>query len=129
LAREHPHKFFACLALMDAAEGQKKEVARRSGEGAHREPQDGSHVPGAEGEGPRGRVKKLRVTEAQVAAYLTGRKYPWVKNLPPAFEIVACEWEPGQKVFVLTLRSEAFPLVPEGQDVPELEVDFAYPER
>jgi hypothetical protein len=129
LGREHPDRLVTCLVQLEAVAAQQPE-ARRAAERTDRKVGEEVDGPGARVEGPRGRVKKLRVTEAQLMAYLSGRRYPWIRNLPPAVEIVACEREPGGKaVFVLTLRAEAFPLVAEGQEVPEFEVEFAYPER
>jgi hypothetical protein len=126
LGREHPDRLVSCLATADGAAERKGEQSAGQAEIANPEPQDQLRSPRAVGERPQGRLKKLRVTESQLAAYLTGRRHPTIKNLPPDFEIVACEREAGGNVFILTLRSEAFPLVPEDQDVPEIEPEFAY---
>jgi hypothetical protein len=125
LGREHPDQFVSCLATADGAAERKGEQSAGQAAIANPEPQDQARGSGAEGERPRGRIKKLRVTESQLAAYMTGRRQPTIKNLPPDVQIVDCEREPEGNVIALTLRSEAFPLVPEGQDVPEIEPEFA----
>jgi hypothetical protein len=125
LGCESPDRLLACLALADAVE-QRPEWASGQCQPKGREPEEAPLGSGAESKKPRGRVKKLRVTESLLAASLSGRRHRWITNLPPDFRIVACEREAGGEAIVLTLRAEGFPLVPEGQDVPELEPDFAY---
>jgi hypothetical protein len=125
LGREHPDRLVSCLATADGAAERKGGQSAGQAEIAKPEPQDQVRGPRAEGESLRGRIKKLRVTEFQLAAYLTGRRQPTIKNLPPDVQIVDCEREPEGNVIVLTLRSEAFPQVPEDQKVPEFEPEFA----
>jgi hypothetical protein len=125
LGRQHPDRLLACLATLDDT-GQRGDQAGGHGEPTDKEPREGLRAPRVGSEGSPGRVKTLRLAEAQLVAYLTGRKYPRIKNLPPGLEIVACEREVGGKVVVLTIRSEVFPLVEEGETVPELEVEFDY---
>jgi hypothetical protein len=125
LGREHPDQLVTCLATADGAAERKGEQSAGQAAIADPEPEDQVRGPRAEGERPQGRIKKLRVTETQLAACLSGRRHPTIKNLPPDVQIVDCEREPEGNVFILTLRLEAFPLVPEGQDVPEFEPEFA----
>ncbi|MFL5242528.1 MAG: hypothetical protein ACJ8FY_10505 [Gemmataceae bacterium] len=117
-----------CLATLDAALGQKNGEAIGQGNAQDRE-SEGVGVEEGVGVGPRGRFKKLRLSNSQMDAYLTGRKYPRIKNLMPGFEIVAFSREVGQRVVVFTIRSEAFPLVEAGESIPELEQELDYTDR
>jgi hypothetical protein len=70
------------------------------------------------------RVKRLCISERDVAWRLTHQNGPWAINLPNDFQIVECridsEW--GQVVFVI--RSQSFPRIAKGTLIPIFKTQY-----
>jgi hypothetical protein len=65
------------------------------------------------------RVKRLFVPAQEIACHLSGRKAPFMANLPEDFEIVGSRFDPGRGGFCLTIRSRTFQRIARGALVPE----------
>jgi hypothetical protein len=65
---------------------------------------------------------KMHVPMCDMHAYLTCRKSPWIINLPYAYRIVAAKVQGGD--VVLTLHSQTFPPLPEGEPIPTFEPEY-----
>lgn len=73
------------------------------------------------------RTRRLFVPEGHLAAYLTGGRAPWVRNLPNHFEVIACEVDRERGGVVLTLFDWSFEPAAAGAQVPELAAEFDRP--
>jgi hypothetical protein len=116
--REQPGHFLASVALLEATgrqEGGAGEDPRRDPGWAASPAQDGPRA---------GRLKRLFVPEARLVAYLTGGRAPWLTNLPHEFRVVGSEVDAGRRGVVLTIASEEFPEVAEGEAAPEVSPEF-----
>ena len=102
LAREEPGRFLSCVALLE-------------GEGPGQDRDGGAE----EKVTPAGRLMKLFVHQRQLVAWLTGDETSRIENLPPGFEVVGGEAAADGKGLFLTIRSESFPDVVEGEGVPQ----------
>jgi hypothetical protein len=123
LAREHPARFLACVARLEAQapdpgqpNGTTHGLARRDA-GVPPAAPGGGAVNGA---GRLLRVKRLFVPGPLLAQCLSGGHGLRVANLTAdCMRIVASEADVGREGVWLTIASELFDPVPAGQPVPE----------
>lgn len=71
-----------------------------------------------------GRLMRLFVPESDYRQALTGLKHPWVVNLPRDFTFVAAALDPSRNGFVLTIHSNEFGVVEEGDAIPEFQPSY-----
>jgi hypothetical protein len=64
------------------------------------------------------------VPRRDLAHRLTSDRAPWIVNLPPDFEIVACRVDAARDAVILVIRSETFPRVATGAPIPEFAPEF-----
>jgi hypothetical protein len=122
LAREHPARFLACVARLEATappEGQRPgEAPGRTGNPPSGGPAGGSAVDDAR---PR-RAVQIFVPEQRLAQCLGGeQRWLRITNLPTdCLRILASRADPDQRGVWLTVESPAFAPVPAGAPIPEL---------
>jgi hypothetical protein len=124
LAHDHPDRFFACLALLDAP---PREAGARD-QGAEAAPPgtaDGTADAFPEA-GPSRRLKDLTVREDRLLTFL-GEGRGLVHQAPPDARVVACTADTSRREVRLVLRSVTFPEVPDGEPIPALEAHFVSP--
>jgi hypothetical protein len=66
-----------------------------------------------------GRVRILFVPDDDLRRSLSSNLHPWLINLPKDFRIVAVDRDPNRKGFVMTIYSENFREIGEGEQIPE----------
>jgi hypothetical protein len=72
----------------------------------------------------RGRIKNLFVPSVHLRLRLLRPNGPWISNIPRSIRLVACELDLARDGLVLTLHSDQFPEVAEGQLIPEIKPDY-----
>jgi hypothetical protein len=117
-AREHPDRLFACLILLDAP--AKAEERTGSPQGAQVNGVGRLAAGGLDHGQPR-RLKTVTLQESRLLSSLGEEAGMWVHKLPHDAHVVGCEADPGQRVIRIIMYSEDFPVVEEGQPIPELD--------
>jgi hypothetical protein len=121
-ARTEPSHFLACVLRVETAGGLDADSEDRLG----RKP-DGTGGPAANGCGgkPPQKVKSLFVDGSHLLMRLTGDGTAWISNLPRDAEVVDCKPDPSRDGIVLTIYSESFRPIPEGEVIPELAAEYS----
>lgn len=113
LGREHPDRFVACLAVVDAP-GYKLDHADERGSDERQK--DGNGLGGK----PPQRVRNLFIDGRLLVSRLTGNGTAWISNLPRDAWVVGCKADASRDGIVLTIYSATFPPITDGETVPEL---------
>jgi hypothetical protein len=71
-----------------------------------------------------GRLQTLRVPLSDLEQFLTGRRHPWLVNLPRDFEIVDVAVDVERAIAEVILHSESFMWVPLGERLPEFRAKY-----
>src|SRR5207237_10144112 len=101
LRREYPDRFGACLALRDAM-GQKAD--RRTGGAEEAQPDSaGGTANWFPEDGPSRRLKRVKVQEATLFAYLKEKGF-WLFNPPADPHVVGSEVDTSQRELCFFIR-------------------------
>jgi len=124
-ARQEPGHFLGCVVRMETA-GEQETNNEVDDAGPGREPAaNGDPILQVVGETEPQRLMTVFIPWAHLMMYLTGDRSPWVKNVPRDSHLVSGEAIPKRRGIQLTIRSETFLVVGEGEGIPELLPDFA----
>jgi hypothetical protein len=128
VARERPSEFAAALVQLDRSENRKpvtNEPATGTGPGSRQHNDNGATPIRRIAQRPL-RAKSLFLPEDHLRRQFSGeRPLSGVTNLPDGFRVVACDVDRTRRGLLLTLLSEAFEEVAEGEPIPELAPQFA----
>jgi hypothetical protein len=119
LARENPEHFLKCLlaATGTGASAQADESAAQNSAPA----KGGSTLPSLVG----GQAKILRLPKVALGKWLRDElPRPYAANLPPGCRVAGCGRVDGCNVLILECAE--FPVVTQGEPVPELDVEWAW---
>jgi hypothetical protein len=125
LGREAPDRLLALLIQLDSKGGKSEIGEPLPGSGPRPAPSlpvlAPQPTPPTQGRGgaPQ-RVKKLILPAGQLSYFFSGLPGSWVVGLPRNFEIVGWAVDSAQGRVELTIRSETFPPVAEGEPIPVL---------
>jgi hypothetical protein len=119
-ARKDPGHFLACVLRADTGAHSDAEM------GLVPKPDviGGSAGIGTTGKTPQ-RVKNFFIGGCHLLQRLTRNGSAWIANLPRDAEIVGCKPDSSRDGIVFTVYSESFRPIPQGEVIPELEVDYA----
>jgi hypothetical protein len=129
MGRREPDRLFACLASLDAAPGQQSPAPMRNeacAPAAVPTPCAPAAVPtpsALDRRGP-GRLRHLFIRECYLVRHLKGGIAPGFLDLPGDVHIVDVALDGRRKGLIFLVHSQSFPLVQEGELVPELEAEF-----
>jgi hypothetical protein len=70
------------------------------------------------------RLKRLLVSERDLAWRLTHQNGPWVINLPSDYQIVNCRIDSDRGGVMFIIRSRTFPRIATGTPIPEFKPEF-----
>jgi hypothetical protein len=116
MAREDPDRLLACLVMVGASEQKSETPSRGASDTQAVEPVSTSLDDGK----PRN-VQRLDILDRVLFSSLRGEQRRWYFKIPEDAHIVACERQGNRVEFLI--RPQMFPVVPEGEPVPQVE-DF-----
>jgi hypothetical protein len=116
MAREDADRLLACLIMVSALEQNSAMPNRGPSDAQAVEP-----VATPLDDGKPRNLQRLHILERLLFSILRGEQRRWYFKIPDDARLVACERQ-GNAVEVL-IRSEMFPVVPEGEPIPSVE-DF-----
>jgi hypothetical protein len=119
-ARRDPGHFLACVLRADTAGQSDAEAALLP----KRDVSGGPSGNGTTGKIPQ-KVKNFFIGGCHLLGRLTRDGSAWISNLPGDAEVVGCKPDPSRDGVILTIFSESFRPIPEGEVIPELTVEYA----
>jgi hypothetical protein len=136
LGREQPDKFFACLMSLqpptNAAEPRNRETATSAddvpemlrGSGTLQATNDVNPIESSLTARQPRRLKAVFVPEAILTLCLAGGAAPRITNFPLPMRVVGYKIDPVREGVVLIIYSELFPVLPDGQPIPEFSANW-----
>jgi len=124
-ARRKPDRFLAYVVRIETAgekPAERKEDGHTDGE---RDRVGGATAKGSDGKPPQ-KVRKVLVDAQHLLTRLTGDGTACVSNLPRDAYVVGYEADPSRDGILLTMHSEKFPPVSEGETIPEITAVYSW---
>jgi hypothetical protein len=121
LGRDYPDRLVACMALADPPHA--KADARGPAADGPAKPCTGGAAVGSPGAAASRRLQEVAVAEKRLLSHLSeGTGY--VFRPPHDAHVVGCQLDTAKREIRLIFHSESFPVVAEGEPIPDMEREY-----